>query len=124
MANKRVLNVGHCGLDHPAITRVIQQNFSAEVAGVATAEAALEALRAADYDVVLVNRIFDTDGGSGLELIKKIKADPELQKTPVLLVSNYADWQAEAVKVGAAKGFGKNALGQPSMVDALRPYLA
>jgi two-component system chemotaxis response regulator CheY len=124
MATSRVLSVGQCGLDHPAISRVIQQHFGAQVDGVPTAEAALDRLREGKYALVLVNRIFDADGDSGLELIRQVKADPELQPTPIMLVSNYPQYQEEARQAGAVPGFGKNALGQPAMLDALRPFLA
>ncbi len=78
---------------------------------------ALTSLRAGEFDLVLVNRIFDGDGSKGIELIRAIKADPHLARTPVMLVSNYAEAQAEAKELGALPGFGKGDLGagRPSL---------
>jgi hypothetical protein len=41
-----------------------------------------------------------------------------------MLISNYEDAQKEAQAAGAVAGFGKAALGQPAMLDRVRPYLA
>jgi hypothetical protein len=59
-----------------------------------------------------------------MDLIKRVKADPQLQSVPVMLVSNYEDAQAEAVAAGAAVGFGKAALGRPQMLERVKPFLA
>ena len=61
-------------------------------------------------DLVLVNRKLDVDYSDGLEIIKQIKADPELAKVPTMLVTNYPENQAEAVAEGAEPGFGKLSL--------------
>jgi two-component system, chemotaxis family, chemotaxis protein CheY len=119
MAIHRILSVGQCHADGPAISRAIRKHFTAEVVAVDTAADAVQALRDGGYDLVLVNRIFDMDGGSGLELIKQVKANPDMKATPIMLVSNFPEWQAEAVNAGAVPGFGKNSLGKPAMVEAL-----
>ncbi len=72
---------------------------------------------------MLVNRVFDADGSSGLDFIKTLKADAALTATPVMLVSNYEDAQAQAVAVGAVPGFGKATLGQPAMLERVKAYL-
>ena len=48
----------------------------------------MASLRAGEFDLVLVNRVLDADGSSGLDLIRAIKADPDLANVPVMLVSN------------------------------------
>lgn len=80
---------------------------------------ALVSLRAGAFDLVLVNRVFDGDGTSGLALIGAIKADPELADVPVMLVSNYPEAQAEAKQLGALPGFGKGDLRAGRSVAAL-----
>ena len=120
---KRVLSVGQCFADHSGITRVLRGLFGAEVVGVDSTREALEQLRQEPFALVLVNRVFDADGSSGLDLIRAIKADEQLRDVPVLLVSNYEDAQAQAVQAGAAPGFGKAALGQPHMLARVEPYL-
>ena len=95
----------------------------AEAIPAATQAEALEQLRQEAFDLVLVNRVFDADGDSGVDLIQRIKADEALKTTPVMLVSNYADAQREAVKAGAEPGFGKTSLGRLEMLDKVRPFL-
>jgi two-component system, chemotaxis family, chemotaxis protein CheY len=121
---KRVLSVGQCGADHYGITSTFRQAFGAEVEAASTQGEALRLLRQEPFALVLVNRIFDADGDSGVDLIRRVKGDEALRTTPVLLVSNYADAQREAVEAGAEPGFGKAELGRPEMLDRVRPFLA
>ena len=123
MITKRVLSVGQCMADHGSISRTLRQAFGVEVASADSVEESLTKLRAEAFALVLVNRIFDADGSSGLDLIKAIKADAALKAVPVMLVSNYEDAQTQAVAVGAEAGFGKATLGRPAMLACVRPYL-
>jgi two-component system chemotaxis response regulator CheY len=123
MPTKRVLSLGQCHADHSAISRTIARHFGADVLPTSTPAEALTLLRQERFDLVLVNRVGDADGSSGLEFIKQMKADDVCRNVPVMLVSNYEDSQREAVEVGAVPGFGKAALGQPLMLDRLRTYL-
>lgn len=123
MTAKRILSVGQCGADHGSISRVFQRAFAAEVVGIDTTVEALEKLRREAFALVLVNRVFDADGSSGLDLIKQIKSDEALAPTPVMLVSNYADAQKQAAEAGAVPGFGKAELGAVQMVERVRRVL-
>jgi two-component system chemotaxis response regulator CheY len=107
----KVLSVGQCGMDHALIARRLKSAHAAEVDAARTAEEAVRMLGEASYDLVLVNRVLDHDGSSGLELVRRLKAEVGLG-APVMLVSNYADAQAEAVRLGAAPGFGKSEIGR------------
>lgn len=120
---KRILSVGHCAADHYGIALAIKTHFDAEVIPADSAAEAKAKLQQETYDLVLVNRVFDADGSSGLGLIADLKANPQWQYLPVMLVSNYDNYQREAVEAGAVLGFGKAALGQPQMLDRLRPIL-
>jgi hypothetical protein len=53
-----------------------------------------------------------------------VKEDDALAKVPVMLVSNYAAAQAEAVAAGAVPGFGKSSLGRPDMLERVRAVLS
>ena len=119
----RVLSVGQCGYDHAQIVRHLGRHFGMEVIAAHSHEQALESLRAGAYDLVLVNRVGDRDGAPGIELIRRLKADPETTSVPVMLVSNYADAQNEAVALGALPGFGKSDLGR-GRIAALERALA
>ena len=123
MDSPRILSVGQCSFDHASIARHLGKSYGAEVAGANTIGGALVTLRAGEFDLVLVNRVFDGDGTSGLDLIRAIKDDPELSDLPVMLVSNYEDAQAEARALGALPGFGKSDLRHDS-VPALEAVFA
>jgi two-component system chemotaxis response regulator CheY len=123
MTAKRVLSVGQCWADHGSIARTLKKEFGTEVDRADDVDGALERLRQGGYSLVLVNRVFDADGASGMDLIQRVKADPALSAVPVMLVSNYDDAQAEARTAGAAPGFGKAALGRPMMLERVKPFL-
>lgn len=107
MDKPRILSVGQCSFDHRSIARHLGEAYGAEVTAADTKGQALTSLRAGEFDLVLVNRVLDGDGSSGLDLIRAIKADPGVAGMPVMLVSNYEDAQAEAQDAGALPGFGK-----------------
>src|SRR5262245_42152647 len=122
MPAKRVLSVGQCAADQWHISRLIEERFSAEVVAVDSAEEALAKLHEGNFDLLLVNRVFDADGGSGIALIAHVKKDDKLH-VPAMLVSNYEHYQQEAVEAGALMGFGKAELSQPTTISRLRTAL-
>src|SRR5687767_5575310 len=101
----RVVDVGQCSPDHLSIQSYIEDRFYAEVDQAFTTDEAIELMRGQRYDLVLVNRVIDADGGDGLGLIRAAKR--EEWAIPIMLVSNYADAQSTAVAAGAVPGFGK-----------------
>ena len=121
----RVLNVGQCGFDHGSISSYLADRFGARVERADGLDDAYEALRQGKFDLVLVNRVLDLDGSSGLELIQRLKDDPEesLKATPVMLVSNYPDAQQMAVELGAEPGFGKSEMQSSATFDRLKALL-
>ena len=121
---KQVLDVGQCQMDHGALRRLIEGKFAADVKQAHSAEQALAELRSGQFDLVLVNRKLDADYSDGLEIIKQIKADPELAGLNVMLVTNYAEHQAQAVAAGAVPGFGKAQLMEAATVERLNRFLA
>lgn len=123
MSTRRVLSVGQCAMDNGSITRVLREKFGATVVPVPTAEDALNAAREGGYALVLVNRVFDADGASGLELIRRLKSEPQTSGMPVMLVSNYEDAQQQAVNAGAERGFGKGALTDAATEELLKAHL-
>jgi CheY-like chemotaxis protein len=121
---KTVLDVGNCRFDHTSIAMLLDGKFDVEVLRVSEADEAIGALRAKPVDLVLVNRILDADGSEGIEVIRRIKQDPELGRVPVMLVSNYPEYQEAAVAAGAEPGFGKAELHRPETVRRLSRFLA
>ncbi len=123
MLTKRVLSVGQCSADHSALARTFRSHFGAEVVSADSAAEALGLMEGEAFDLVLVNRVFDADGTSGLEFLRQLTQEPPRANVPVMLVSNH-DWaQDEAVKAGARHGFGKASLGQPQMLARVREVL-
>src|SRR5262245_41631994 len=109
MTTKRVLNVGQCYADQGSILRTLRKAFAVEVVAADTTAEAIQILRRESFALVLVNRVLDSDGTAGLELIRQVRTEEGLRPVPVMLVSNYEDAQAEAVAAGAVPGFGKAA---------------
>jgi len=123
--SKRVLSVGQCGPDHAGIVAFLSRHFPGVEVDTAKLPAdTMEKLHAGPYDLILVNRKLDEDYSDGLEIIKAIKADPELKATPVMLVTNYEEHQDAAVAIGAERGFGKLEYGEPETIERVRAVLA
>ena len=119
----RVLDVGQCSPDHHAIRSMITDRFDAEVDRVSFVDEALDAMRQTRYDLVLVNRVVFDDGSDGSALIQQSKADARLEKVPIMLISNHADAQTDAVAAGAELGFGKAELYDESTRQRLAQFL-
>jgi CheY-like chemotaxis protein len=120
---KRVLDVGNCGADYASIRALIEEHFDAQVTRAHGWEDAQDKLRDHSADLVLVNRVLDRCGGDGLEIIRRMKADSQLGAIPCLLISNYADYQEQALRAGAEPGFGKADLRRPETVELLRKLI-
>ena len=120
---KRVLDVGNCVPDHGAIRSLLERTFGAEVVQTHGPEDTLAELKKGDFDLVLVNRKLDQDYSDGMDIIKSLKADPALAKTPVMLITNYENHQAVAIAAGAEPGFGKLSLNEPATIERLGKFL-
>lgn len=80
---------------------------------------ALKEMAANKYDLVMLD--WNMPNLSGIETLKKIKADPALKATPVIMVTSEADKEhiLEAVKHGAA-----NYVLKPITVEVIKQKLA
>jgi hypothetical protein len=120
---KLAIDLGQCDPDHRAIRNLLE-SLGFEVVRAHTAEEAKKLVSARSVSLVMVNRIFDADGGSGIESIGELV---ELTKSPgfinpemkVILVSNYPEYQQQAQKLGAKPGFGKAQLHEPETARLL-----
>ncbi len=119
---KNVLIVGHCDLDNPQITSLIEKNFSAKVTRVKQLKKTIGYLEKQEYDLVIINRIGAFDQEGGLELIKEIKKDGRFN-TPLMMITNFKDQMVEAIKCGAVPGYGKDNLYDKETVELLGEYL-
>jgi DNA-binding response OmpR family regulator len=119
---KEVLIVGHCDLDHPQITSLIKENFSANVTRLKQFKETMGYLEKYDYDLIIINRMGAFDQESGLELIKKIKENGRFN-VPLMMVTNYKDQMDIAVNLGAVPGYGKDKLYDIETIELLSKYL-
>jgi CheY-like chemotaxis protein len=120
---KRVLDVGQCGPDHGAIRSLLTTHFDVEIVQAHGPEDAHAGLRGGEFDLVLVNRKLDRDYSDGIEVIRRIKADPDLAHVPCMLVTNLPEHQAAAVAAGAHPGFGKLEYDDEATIEKLRAVL-
>ena len=108
-----VISVGQCGYDNSRIRSLIRSiDSTVEIKETDSHQETMEVLASlGEAALVLVNRVFDMDGASGMEFISQLKSkESEFAAIPVMLVSNYEKSQAEAIANGAIPGFGKSEL--------------
>ncbi len=124
MSQKTVLSIGQCRPDSAAIAYLLQSGFSAKVVTADLADEALRLIAAQSFDLVLINRVLDADGSDGMEILRSIRQQAAYAAVPVMLVSNYAEWQTKAVAAGALPGFGKAELNRPETREKLAAVLS
>jgi CheY-like chemotaxis protein len=120
---KTLLDCGNCGPDFNSIRQMVKSNFGASTIQTHGAEDTLAMLRERKIDLVTVNRKLDRDYTDGMEVIKAIKADPEVGSVPVMLVTNYDEHQETAMQAGCVRGFGKLSIGDKATRELLQPFL-
>ena len=121
--SRHVLSIGQCVPDQSSISSMLQHHFDVTVSTADYGKDAFELLKSQRFDLVLINRKLDADYSDGMLILEQITSDEELQTTPVMLVSNFADWQEKAVAAGARYGFGKAALHAPETLSRLTEVL-
>jgi CheY-like chemotaxis protein len=121
--SKRILSIGQCSVDHAAISALVKKQFGAELVPAETAADALAALEHEKFELVMVNRKLDVDYTDGIDVIRRIKADPRLSAVPCMLVTNYPEHQEAAIAAGAEPGFGKLAYHEPATREKLARFL-
>ncbi|MCP4785837.1 MAG: response regulator transcription factor [Fuerstiella sp.] len=117
MPSKTVMSIGQCRPDNAAITHFLTSNFDVEVLATNLADDSLAALQSNAVDLILINRKLDADYSDGMEIMKLIRSNPQMEQIPVMLVSNFPESQEQAVAAGATYGFGKAELSSPETVQ-------
>jgi two-component system chemotaxis response regulator CheY len=123
----RVVDIGQCDPDHASIRR-LAESLGLSVVRAYTAADARKLVAEPGVVLALVNRIFDADGASGMDCIEELVALTQSASFPnprmkVMLVSNYPEYQSQAVALGALPGFGKAALREPDTAELIRKAL-
>ena len=107
-----------------SISSYLGGKFNARVERADDPDEARQALRSEAYNLVLVNRVIDQDGSSGVELIRELRNDPDTGAVPIMLVSDLPEAQQAAREAGAAPGFGKSELHGSETFERIRLALA
>lgn len=123
MSTKTVLSIGQCRPDSAAIGHYLKSNFGVSILTADLADEAMKTLKENKVDLVLINRVLDADGSDGMAILRSIRQNADYAALPVMLVSNYADWQQKAIAAGAIQGFGKAELNRPETRTRLAAVL-
>jgi CheY-like chemotaxis protein len=96
--------------DHPAQSDIIKQilEFAGyEVALASSGEEGIEKAREEQPDLILMD--LRMPGMGGVEAIKRLKSDPAVSDTPIIVISAWTSRanREEALQAGAAKFLGK-----------------
>ncbi len=109
-----VLSVGQCGFDHGQIRdliRSVDPAIQIRAADDSAETATLLSNAQGSIRLILVNRILDTDGSSGIDLIRTIRESADrFGNIPLMLVSDLESAQQRAIAEGALPGFGKSSI--------------
>lgn len=120
---RTVLSVGQCRPDNAAITHFLKSNFDVEVITSDLPTDTSTSISENAVDLVLINRKLDADYSDGMDILRSLKADDATAGIPVMLVSNFAEWQEKAVEAGALYGFGKSELTSPETLQRVKSAL-
>ena len=119
---KRILLVGHCGVDGPRMQSEIASCM--DEADVLRINSDRELCSACDEgaDLLLINREpLGFEPKLGPDLIRDLHQ--RYPDTKLVLVSDYEEAQEEASRNGALPGFGKSDLGSPKFEETVRQAL-
>ena len=120
---KTLVDCGNCGPDFNSIRQMVTSAFDVTVVQTHGVDDTLELLRSRDVDLVTINRKLDRDYSDGLEVLKRIKSDPDVGAVPIMLVTNYDEHQEAAIAAGGVLGFGKLSINEAATRKILEPYL-
>lgn len=123
MTSKTVLSIGQCRPDQAAISHYLTSHFGAKVLTADLPRDAYQLLSHQSVDLILINRKLDADYSDGMEILQHLCTDKSTAEIPVMLVSNFAEWQEKAVAIGAIYGFGKAELNRPETKQRLTDVL-
>jgi CheY-like chemotaxis protein len=120
---KQVLSVGNCDFDNGKLACLFEGAYQAKLLIAEDLTAATRLLSKQPISLVVVNRKLDHDGSDGLEVIRALKSSPEYGSVPVMLITNYPEYDAQAIGIGAEPGFGKASLHSEQTKDRLGKFL-
>jgi DNA-binding NarL/FixJ family response regulator len=118
----RVLIADDHSIVRDGLKRILAATPDLQVAGeAASGDEALAAVKANDYDVVMLD--MSMPGLSGIDLIKRLKLEKPRLKILVLSMHGESQYAARALKAGAAGYLGKDSAAE-ALLGALRKIAA
>lgn len=117
-----VISAGQCSFDNSRLQSLIER-AGGSMQATNSIKDTIQSAQEREVALILINRVFDRTNESGLSAIEELKKISELSQIPLMLISNYPDYQHEAVTRGAVPGFGKDDLHNPGVVNQLKAYL-
>lgn len=113
----QIVLVGHCGADSWMLERAAKDAVEGAAVSRCNRQEQLDALGA--DSLLLVNRVLDGafKVNTGVDLIAQVAGRDDPPK--MMLISNFEDAQAAAVKAGAAPGFGKSDIGSDGVREKI-----
>jgi len=72
------------------------ESLACQVDVVTTADAGLQAARTIQHDVVIVDLMLGLDPSSGIDLVKRLRADPTTATLPIVVHSVFVAYPSEA----------------------------
>ena len=120
--SKRILLVGHCGVDGPRLKSEIAQFLTDAEIDRINSDADLRRACDEGADLLLINREpLGFEPKLGQDLIRELHNKYPGQK--LILVRDYEEAQDEATQAGALPGFGKGDIGSPKFENTVREAL-
>lgn len=98
---------------------MLRKHFDVEILRSDRWSDTLAILERQPVDLILINRKLDIDYSDGMEILHQIKRSETFRDIPVMLITNYAEFQQQAVAQGALLGFGKLELSSPDTIGRL-----
>lgn len=111
----RIALIGNCDPDNWSLQRRLGELGHSVVAMWESVAETQQALPVTACDLLIINRVFDATGESGLDLISSLKRGSAEPSPAVMLLSNFAWAQQAARELGALPGFGKSELSSPQL---------
>ncbi len=120
---KRIALVGHCGPDSSYLRMAVSNAVKGAKITMVDDDEHLNRVVQEGVDLLLLNRVleFGFTVDMGVDLIRRFRQNHPALK--MMLVSNYADAQKDAVDAGALPGFGKREIGTPKVTEMLKGAL-
>ncbi|MGY8746780.1 MAG: response regulator [Pirellulales bacterium] len=120
---RKLLIVGQCDFDYQRIRLIITKSYEIEVHRADSWDDALQSALDIQFDLIMINRLLDTDRSEGMAVLHELKSNPATENTPAMIISDYQETQGAAVAAGAKRGFGKASLDAPETFELLSVFL-